>query len=163
MTHDNGGHGRIHQISTSPGGVPKLAIREARVTQRGIEGDGHRSPSHGGPEAALCLFSLEVIRALQADGHPIAPGTIGENLTLEGVDLGSLTPGDRLALGSEVEVQLTRYTTPCTNIAGSFVGGDFSQVLQAQHPGRSRIYARVIREGTLRPGDPVRVLPPQAE
>ena len=37
---------------------------------------------HGGPERALCLFSLERILELQAEGHPIFPGAAGENITI---------------------------------------------------------------------------------
>ena len=79
--------GRVVQINVSPGGVPKRPVPSARVTTDGLEGDGHRDlEHHGGPERALCLFSLEQIRALQAEGHSVTPGSIGENLTLEGVD-----------------------------------------------------------------------------
>ena len=34
--------GRIVQINTSPGGVPKLPVETARVTRLGIEGDSQR-------------------------------------------------------------------------------------------------------------------------
>ena len=77
----------IAQISVSPGGVPKLPVPAARVTELGLEGDAHREMEvHGGPERALCLFALEQIRALQAEGHPVVPGALGENLTIEGLD-----------------------------------------------------------------------------
>ncbi len=41
---------RIFQISVSRGGVPKLPVRQARVTDNGLEGDTqtHRK-FHGGP------------------------------------------------------------------------------------------------------------------
>jgi MOSC domain-containing protein YiiM len=83
----------IAQISISSGGVPKLAVPFARVTELGLEGDAHRDMTgHGGPERALCLFSLEQIRALQAEGHTVSPGAIGENLTVEGLDWERVTP-----------------------------------------------------------------------
>ena len=105
---------RIFQLSTSRGGVPKLAVREARVTTLGLEGDGHAHPKiHGGPERALCLYSLEVIAALQAEGHPIFPGSTGENVTITGLPGTSLAAGVRLALGAEVIVELTRIASPC--------------------------------------------------
>ena len=51
---------RIAQISRSGGGVPKRAIASARVTTLGLDGDVQRNRKlHGGPERALCLFSLE--------------------------------------------------------------------------------------------------------
>ncbi len=153
--------GRVVQINISPGGVPKLPVAAARVTPDGLEGDGHRDlEHHGGPERALCLFSLEQIRALQAEGHRVTPGAIGENLTLEGVDWERVQPGAVLELGEEVRIEITRYTSPCFNIEPSFAGGDFARVSQKRHPGWSRVYAKVLQPGPIRQGDPVRLLDP---
>ncbi len=149
----------IAQISISPGGVPKLPVPSARVTELGLEGDAHRDlEHHGGPERALCLFALEQIRALQAEGHPVAPGTIGENLTVEGLDWERVTPGSRLELGDGVVIEVTRYTSPCFNIKKSFADGDVSRVSQKRHPGSSRVYARVLETGAIKQGDVVRLL-----
>lgn len=151
--------GRIAQISRSDGGVPKRAVPAARVTALGLEGDVQRNRKiHGGLERALCLFSLERIRALQAEGHPIGPGSTGENLTLEGIDWSVMIPGAYLRLGAEVVVRVTRYTAPCTNIIGSFHDRDSARVSQKLHPGDSRVYARVLHEGELSSGDPARIL-----
>ena len=153
--------GRVVQINISPGGVPKLPVASARVTLEGLEGDGHCDlEHHGGPERALCLFSLEQIRALQAEGHPVTPGAIGENLTLEGVDWERVQPGAVLELGEEVRIEITRYTSPCFNIEPSFAGGDLARVSQKRHPGWSRVYAKVLQPGPIRQGDPVRLLDP---
>ena len=149
----------IAQINVSPGGVPKLPIPSARVTELGLEGDAHRElEHHGGPERALCLFALEQIRALQAEGHLISPGAIGENLTVEGLDWERVTPGSRLELGDAVVIEVTRYTSPCLTIKKSFRDGDYSRVSQKKHPGSSRVYARVIKTGAIQQGDPVRLL-----
>jgi MOSC domain-containing protein YiiM len=153
------GGGRIAQVSLSSGGVPKRPVPSARVTALGLEGDVQRNRElHGGPERALCLFSLERIRALQAEGHPIAPGSIGENLTLEGIDWPAVGPGTCLQLGADVVIQVTRYTAPCANIAGAFHDRDYARVAQKRHPGDSRVYVRVLREGGLASGDPVWIL-----
>ena len=153
--------GRIAQVNVSPGGVPKRPVAEARVTAMGLEGDAHRDREHhGGPERALCLFALERIRTLQAEGHPIMPGAIGENVTVEGLDWSAVQPGSRLSLGTEVLVEVTRFTSPCGNIARAFGGGTFMRVSEKRHAGDSRVYARVLRTGTIRPGDPVRLLGP---
>ena len=149
----------IAQINVSPGGVPKLPVPSAHVTELGLEGDAHRElEHHGGPERALCLFALEQIRALQAEGHAISPGAIGENLTVEGLDWERVTPGSRLELGDAVVIEVTRYTSPCFTIKKSFRDGDFSRVSQKKHPGSSRVYARVLKTGAIRQGDPVRLL-----
>jgi MOSC domain-containing protein YiiM len=153
------GGARIVQLSISNGGVPKRAVESVRVTPLGLEGDAHRDREHhGGPERAVCLFALEAIRALQAEGHPLVPGTLGENVTLEGLDWSAVQPGVRLRLGGEVLLEITRYTTPCFNIRPAFIDGDYSRVSQKRHPGRSRVYARVVETGTLRLGDSVQLL-----
>ncbi len=151
--------GRIAQLNVSAGGVPKRPVAEATVTALGLEGDAHRNlEHHGGPERAVCLFALERIRALQAEGHPIAPGSIGENVTVEGVDWSRVGPGSRFHLGPEVVVEVTRYTTPCMNIAPAFKGGNFARVSAKRHPGDSRVYARVVQTGTIKAGDAVRLV-----
>jgi MOSC domain-containing protein YiiM len=150
---------RIVQLSVSAGGVPKHAVAEARVTRLGLAGDHQRDREHhGGPERALCLFPLEAIRDLAAEGHPIVPGAIGENVTTEGLDWSLVVPGAHVLLGERVVVQVTRYTSPCQNIAPVFRERDYSRVSQKRHPGWSRVYARVLVEGGLRAGDAVRLL-----
>ncbi len=157
-------HGRIVQISVSAGGVPKLPVPSARVTELGLEGDLHRELEyHGGPERALCLFAFERIRVLQAEGHNVSPGAIGENLTVEGLDWERVTPGSRLKLGAGVLIEVTRYTSPCFNIKKNFADGDISRVSQKRHPGGSRVYARVLRAGMIRQGDTVRLVHPEPE
>ena len=151
---------RILHINVGAGGVPKRAIARARVTELGLEGDLHQGAEHGGPERALCLYSMERILVLQAEGHPIVPGGIGENLTIEGLDWKAVSPGRRLLLGEEVLVEVTRFTTPCFKIRGSFKDGDQRRVSEKMHPGDSRVYARVIRAGEIGEGDPVRLITP---
>ena len=151
--------GRIVQISVSPGGVPKLSVREARVTPLGLEGDAHRDTEHhGGPERAVCLYALEAIQALRAEGHRIAPGAIGENVTVEGLDWSTVAPGTNVLLGAAVLLRVTRFTSPCGNIGPCFTDGDYARVSQKRHPGWSRVYTRVLVPGTIRQGDPVSVL-----
>jgi MOSC domain-containing protein YiiM len=132
-----------------------LPVSEARVTTRGLEGDRQRDlRCHGGPDRALCLYSLECIEALQREGHPISPGSIGENVTIAGLAWERVTPGARLRLG-EVEVEVTAFTEPCNTIRFSFSDRRSVHVSQAAAPGWSRVYARVLREGVLRVGDAV--------
>ncbi|MDX6695545.1 MAG: hypothetical protein QOF02_3148 [Blastocatellia bacterium] len=149
----------IFQLNCSKGGVPKLAVDEALLTRTGLAGDRQAKPFiHGGPERALCLYAVELIRRLQAEGHPIAPGTIGENVTVAGLDWLALEPGARLALGDEVVIEISSYTSPCKTIAASFTDGSFNRISQKLHPGWSRLYARVLQAGRLVEGQAVRVL-----
>ena len=150
--------GRIFQLNTSPGGVPKLAIREAEVTELGLTGDDQKFPDiHGGPERAVCLFSLERILELQSEGHPIFPGAVGENITVSGIDWNEVTPGQQLQLGDEVLVEITSYTSPCNSIPESFFGGEYQRISQKLHPGYSRVYARVLRPGRIAIGQLVQL------
>ena len=149
-------NGRIVQISVSPGGVPKTPVPSADVTSTGVQGDAHRDlEHHGGPDRAVCLFSLEQIRALQAEGHSVGPGALGENVTIEGLDWPRVAPGVQLRLGEQLLLEITRYTSPCLNIRPAFSHGDYSRVSEKRHPGWSRVYARVVVVGRIQTGDAV--------
>ena len=146
---------RVAALHRSDGGVPKLPVPRARVTAAGLEGDRQRNLKyHGGPDRALCLYSLELIEALRAEGQPVQPGSMGENVLIAGIDWRLMIPGARLRLG-DVEIELTSYAWPCRNIRGSFVRGRIGRVSPEANPGWSRVYARVVVEGELAPGVPV--------
>ena len=155
--------GWVHQVSISRGGAPKLSVDSAIVGVEGLEGDYHNDTrNHGGPQRAVCLFTLEMIENLAAEGNPIYPGAVGENVTLRGIPLELLTPGATLAIGDEIRLEVTSYTAPCSGVAHAFSTGDFTRISQKLHPGESRVYARILREGTIRPGDVAQVLPPDS-
>lgn len=146
----------LHQINASKGGLPKLPLMEAWVSTEGLRGDGHRNTVlYGGPDRAICLFSLEVIDALQREGHTIYPGASGENFTLAGLEWVHLQPGDHLKVGEEVRLEITSFCEPCRRNAQWFHKGEYARIAQEQHPGWSRLYARVLTEGQVRQGDPV--------
>lgn len=156
---DTTSNAHIFQLNISPGGVPKRSVPVAEVSTLGLVGDKQLDKvHHGGPERAVCLFSLEHILALQAEGNPIYPGSIGENVTVAGLDWGRLVPGTRLGMGEQVVLEITSYAAPCRNIAGSFAESRFGRVSQKSHPGWARTYARVLRTGSIAPGDPVHIL-----
>jgi MOSC domain-containing protein YiiM len=151
--------GRIVQLSVSRGGVPKTAVSEVRIRALGLDGDAHREMEHhGGPDRAVCLYAMEMIVRLRAEGHDIVPGDIGENVTVEGLDWSAMVPGCHVLLGGAVLLQITRYTRPCAKITRPFKKGYFGRVSQKRHPGWSRVYARVLTEGSITQGDPVRLL-----
>jgi MOSC domain-containing protein YiiM len=151
--------GRIIQVNVNPqGGVPKHAVASAFLGREGVAGDKQRDRRHhGGPTRAVSLYAIERIEALRAEGHPIAPGTTGENLTVAGLDWDSLEVGARLSIGQEVEIEITGYAAPCENIAESFEDQEFKRMSQKLHPGWSRLYARILNEGTVSPGDAVQL------
>jgi MOSC domain-containing protein YiiM len=155
------GRGRLESIQVSNGGVPKRgAPGPVEITRAGLAGDRQRDLRfHGGPDRAVCLLAREIIDDLRGEGHPIAPGSTGENLTVSGLDWSLLATGVRLTVGAVV-LEITKPANPCRNIAGSFQDGDFSRLSAKLHPGRGRMYARVLVPGTVEAGDPVVCLPP---
>src|SRR5947208_1684911 len=56
-----------------------------------------------------------------------------------------------------VRLEVTKFTTPCVNIAGSFTGRDIARLSQKIRPGWSRVCARVLASGRIRVGDAVRL------
>lgn len=154
----------LYQINVSDGGVPKHPVLEAVITKAGVEGDRQRNLKvHGGPDRAVCLYSQDVIERLQDEGHSIEAGSSGENLTFAGLEWEKLQPGDRLQVGPEVQIEIMSYTTPCEKNAQWFLDRDIKRVSQKMNPGWSRLYAKVLREGVVRPGDEVVVKPEHVE
>jgi MOSC domain-containing protein YiiM/GNAT superfamily N-acetyltransferase len=156
--------GHVLQVNISPGGVPKQPVERARVGPLGLEGDAHAHIGvHGGPHRAVCLLGIEVIRRVAAEGHPIAPGSVGENLTTEGLELATLAAGTRLAIGSELVLEISGPANPCDVIKGNFLEGKSGRISILKHPTDSRIYARVLTEGAVAVGDAISVLPALAD
>jgi MOSC domain-containing protein YiiM len=152
--------GSVAAINVSNGGVPKRRVSGARVSRLGLANDTQDDKKHhGGPERAVCLYSLERIRSLQTEGHPIDIGTAGENITVEGIDWDQITPGATIRIGDELLLEVASFTNPCKTIRASFIAGEFIRIAQKLHPGWSRVYARVLWEGQVRFGDPVQVVP----
>ena len=144
--------GTVFSINISRGGVPKRPAASAWIGVEGVEGDGQRNRQiHGGTDRAVSLYSLDLIKALQAEGHPVEPGSLAENLTLSGLDWSLMVPGVRVEVGP-VLLELTSYVNPCKHVSASFTNGEFVRVSQKVHPGWSRVYARVLEEGMVTPG-----------
>lgn len=164
ILHKNGvpptaGSGLVDHLFASDGGVPKRPVDQARVGTHGLEHDRQADRKvHGRPWQALCLWSVEVIDRLAAEGHPIFPGRAGENITVSGIDWAELRAGVRLGIG-DVLVETSLWATPCNKNARWFLGRDFDRMHHRREPGVSRIYAWVLEPGTVRPGDSVAIEP----
>ena len=66
----------VHQINVSDGGVPKHPVFEAKISKEGVEGDRQKNLKvHGGPDRAVCLFSVDLIERMQDEGHSIDAGS----------------------------------------------------------------------------------------
>jgi len=153
--------GSIVQINISPGGVPKRPIAEAEVTPEGIRGDSWAHPQiHGGPNQAVLLITSEGIGQLIAQGYPVFPGALGENLTTVGLDRRQMRIGQRFRIG-EVMLELTKMRSPCTTLdvyGPSIKNAVYDAQVKAGDPATPRwglagFYARVLRGGSIHPKD----------
>jgi MOSC domain-containing protein YiiM/GNAT superfamily N-acetyltransferase len=153
--------GRVVQVNIGPGGVPKHPVERAWVGVMGLEGDRQREDTvHGGPGRAVCLFALEAIERLQSEGHPTEPGGVGENLTTWGIEWSLLPIGAIARVGEEVVLEVSKPANPCATQRPNFHDGRYGRISIEAHPSDSRMYARVLAEGVVRPGDAIAVYPP---
>lgn len=158
--------GHVTQVSVGPGGVPNYPVEEAVCSPLGLEGDHHRRPDiHGGPKQALLLVSSELLEQLREDRWPLHPGSLGENLTTQGLDFGQVRIGQRYRVG-EVLIEITKMRRPCQTLSPYGEGIQkalFDERCKANDHtspkwGRGGFYARVIQTGTVRTGDPIQLL-----
>lgn len=146
--------GAVAQLNRSGGGVPKTAVPSVAVGYSGVEGDRQRVRfHHGRPWQGLCLWSQAVIDGLTAEGHPIAAGTAGENVTMRGIPWDRIRPGVQLRIG-EVLCEASLYALPCAANAQWFSDRQFSRIHHDRGP-VSRMYATVLEPGRITVGDEV--------
>jgi len=151
--------GVVVQLSVSGGGVPKLAVGQAVISARGMQGDSQNDRRHHGrPVQAICLWGAEVIAQLQSEGHPIAAGNAGENVTIEGINWAALRPGSLIQIGA-VPMLITAHAIPCAKNAQWFSDRDFRRILHDRNPGLSRLYAIPLSSASVAVGDEVVVEP----
>jgi MOSC domain-containing protein YiiM len=145
-------HGTVAQLNTSDGGVPKRSVAAVDVDITGVVGDRQAvRRHHGRPWQALCIWSADVIDELAAEGHPIAPGRAGENITVRGLPWADVRSGVRLRLG-EVLAEVSVFALPCASNAPWFLGRDFTRMHHERGP-VSRVYASVLEPGRIVTGD----------
>jgi len=110
------------------------------------------------------LIHAELFDELEAQGHHVEPGQLGENVTTRGVPLLDLPVGTRLAIGDAV-ITITGLRNPCQQI-NDFQGGLLKLVVHTGDDGRvvrlAGVMGIVSRSGEVRPGTAISVeLPPE--
>lgn len=144
--------GIVTGLFLSDGGVPKTAVDAVEVGFRGVSGDRQASRvHHGRPWQALCLWSADVVAEFAAQGHPIRPGSAGENVSIRGLDWSLIRPGVQVTLGTTT-ITITAYAIPCHKNARWFGDGDYER-MSHERDTRSRVYARVDVPGRITVGD----------
>ncbi|HEY3739749.1 MAG TPA: MOSC domain-containing protein [Bryobacteraceae bacterium] len=158
-------NGKIVQINTSPGGVPKYPVPQANVLKLGIEGDEQAHPQfHGGPQMALLLLCAEVIDKLKDEGFPLYYSALGENITTSGLDHRDLRIGQQFRIGAQVWIELTKIRQPCSQLdvygKGRIQSAIYDKQVKAGDPSSPRwamsgMYASIVRPGMIWPGDAI--------
>ncbi len=123
----------------------------------GLVGDsiGDRA-NHGGDDQAVYAYAREdLYHWTRALGRTLPPGSFGENMTTEGIDISSALIGERWLIGDEVELQITEPRIPCSTFRG-WIGepGWLRTFTEAAIPGT---YLRVIAPGSVTAGDRITI------
>ena len=136
--------GRTKSLHVTPSHrAPVESLEEASfVAGYGIEGDRHASDQPGRQDYQVLMIDAETLTEFG-----LKPGDVREQVTTSGFDVGSLEPGQQVALGSEVVVRVTRPATPCARMDEVRAG------LQGKLQGRRGQLATIVSGGTVRVGD----------
>ena len=116
----------------------------------GLLGDAHAdSKTH----RQISLLALESIDKMRKLGLELNPGDFAENLTVEGIDLLSVTPGVHLYIGDGIDLEVTQIGKECHS--GCAIREQTGKCIMPTEG----IFARVVRGGTVRPGDTLKLIP----
>ena len=126
----------------------KLPRAEGRlVTDFGLEGDRHA----GRPQRQVSILNAETVYELADKGLPVTPGVLGENITVEGLPVMQLADGTRLRVG-DAELEITGDRPACRELL------EVHRDALKEMVGRTGKMARVVKGGTIRPGDSVELV-----
>lgn len=141
---------RIVAVSISQRkGQKKDNIPEARlIISHGLDQDAHAGDWH----RQVSLLDMQSIQRIRDKGLDVQAGNFAENITTEGIRLWELPVGTRMRLGKTAVVQVTQIGKECHDRCAIF-----HQVGDCVMP-REGIFAKVLREGIIRPGDSITIL-----
>jgi MOSC domain-containing protein YiiM len=165
--------GTVVGVHTSP--VHKFSKRTdlfiTLIAGLGVAGDAHagktvrhRSRVSVDPDQPnlrqVHLIASELIDEINSEGFDLAFGALGENITTRGIDLINLPRGTLLYLGDEAVISVTGLRNPCSQIE-KFRKGLLKRMIGRHEDGSplllTGIMSIVLKGGTVRQGDPIRV------
>jgi len=124
-----------------------------KVRTLGLHGDVQADRKHhGGVEKAVYAYTDEDAAWWSKElDREIPPGSFGENLRLQGIDLDGAYPGERWQIGERLVLEVTRPRIPCATF-GRWLGekGWVRRFIQEGRPGT---YFKVITPGVVEAGD----------
>ena len=146
--------GRVRAICISKErGTEKEAVPEGHfLVDFGIQGDAHAGNWH----RQVSLLSYDKVEAFNQRGADVSDGAFGENLVVEGIDFASLPVGTRLCAGT-AQLEMTQIGKECHSHCAIY-----KRMGECIMP-REGVFARVIQEGIIRPGDDMTAIAPQED
>ena len=146
--------GRVRAICISKErGTEKQAVPEGHfLVDFGIQGDAHAGNWH----RQVSLLSYDKVEAFNQRGADVSDGAFGENLVVEGIDFASLPVGTRLCAGT-AQLEMTQIGKECHSHCAIY-----KRMGECIMP-REGVFARVIQEGIIRPGDDMTAIAPQED
>ena len=125
--------------------VPGIEIRKGE----GVLGDAHGDD----PMRRISLLGSESVDKLRDACPDLNPGDFAENILTEGILLYELPVGTRLMIG-ETELEVTQIGKECHH------GCEIRRLTGDCVMPREGIFAEVVAEGLIRPGDPIEAIEP---
>jgi MOSC domain-containing protein YiiM len=117
------------------------------IANHGIEGDRKAGKSRS---RHLNIMSQETLKELTNQGYKTAPGEMGEQIIIEGLNVATLTKGDRIQIGE----------TAIVEINASREGCEWFEMIQSKPKEVDLgVMATVIEGGHISLGDDVKTLP----
>lgn len=137
----------IYRISVSiETGSKKRNVESAKLAEDfGIVGD-----AHAGSERQVSLLPFEAFDTVREHVPQISPGDFAENITTRGLEMSSVTIGDRLYIGSAVELVITHIGKKCHH--GCYIREAVGDCIMP----RMGLFAKIATGGTVRVGDRIR-------
>ncbi len=137
-------------ISTEKGTRKKTVPSCRLIIEHGIEGDAHAGKWH----RQVSLLARESIDKMQAGlkDMTLKPGDFAENITTTGIEVMKLPIGTRLKVGDQAELEVTQIGKEC------HLSCEIRRLVGDCVMPREGIFAIVITEGEIRPGDKIEII-----
>jgi hypothetical protein len=136
---------RIVSIQLCPGHREPMELvpTATLITGVGLDGDKH---ARAASDRQVLLADKEAL-----DSVGVLPGTIKENVTVEGLNVMQLPVGSRVRLGTSAVLEITKVCEPC------FRMDEIRSGLRQELEGRRGMVSRVVQGGTISVGDPITI------
>lgn len=122
--------------------VPSIEVKK----DHGIVGDAHAGNWH----RQISLLADESVDTMRGKGVELRPGDFAENILTRGIELKTLPVGTVLRVG-ETRLQVTQIGKECHNDC------EIRRLVGTCVMPTQGIFAVVLTEGTIRPGDTISV------